>query len=510
MYRRSRNQNADVDETLFGNTGVPRGFLASKEHDKARGTIKAPGRSAAKPAVPQFGRRASPAPKAEAIVMSAYDLASIKARSIIVSDEDRAAAAAEAAYQHEQKHAVAQQRKDKMLRMEAERRAKTGPSEEQQEKINQQMAARTNAAKMMDEQADDVKRMNQMSNYAKTVTIRDRQIADKLMALEAEKIASQNMDMMMERQRLADIEADEKQQQERLERNRAGAEVIIDQMASNEAKRVRDLELLQLERERMRRDIELAKEKEAAAALAKKEESTRRMQEVQKANERMRGLKKQQAELERLEDLRIAQYVQEQDNKKELEEQMARKRAEEKEKETARLRALQEKASNKAAEEDAKKARRAQEAYDRECRLADLASAEAAIRKKSELNIALKHQMQEKRASLELAAREERREFEHILKTQQEAEIIEQAKRAAKAEQCQANQTIVKNQIAHNATERESLRLSHLQEGETMRKAMETQSKKSNFIKAQKLKELEGLGIPEKYRSELAKTKVGM
>jgi hypothetical protein len=330
------------------------------------------------------------------------------------------------------------------------------------------------------------------------------------MALEAEKIASQNMDMVMERQRLSDIEVDEIQQQERLERNRAGAEVIIDQMSSNEAKRVRDLELLQLERERMRRDIELAKEKEIAAALARKEESQRRMSEVQKANERMRGLKKQQAELERLEDLRIAQYVHEQDDKKEMEEDMARMRAVEKEAETSRLRALQEKASNKAAEEDAKKARRAQEAYDRECRLADLASAEAATRKKSELNVALKHQMHEKRATLELAAREERREFEHILTTQQEAEIIEQSKRVTQAEARSVNQGLVKNQIAQNATDRATVRASHLQEGLTMRKAMETQSKKSNFIKGQKLKELEQLGIPGKYRSELAKTKVGM
>merc|ERR1719230_1398703 len=138
-----------------------------------------------------------------------------------------------------------------MLRMEAERRAKTGPSEEQQEKINQQMAARTNAAKMMDEQADDVKRMNQMANYAKTVTIRDRQIADKLMALEAEKVANQQLDMVMERKRLTEIEQDERDQQARLERNRAGAQVIVEQMAANEAKRVRDLEIMQREREQM-------------------------------------------------------------------------------------------------------------------------------------------------------------------------------------------------------------------------------------------------------------------
>lgn len=186
-YRRSRNVNADVDESLFGNTGVPRAFLASKEHDKAQGTKPArgsgrEGRKQQAPSQAQYGRRASPAPKAEAIVMSAYDLQGIKARAVIYTDEDRAAEAAESAYQHEQKHAIAQKRKDKMLRMEAERRAKTGPSEEMQEKINQQMAARTNAAQMMDEQADDVKRMNQMSNYAKTVTIRDRQIADKVRA----------------------------------------------------------------------------------------------------------------------------------------------------------------------------------------------------------------------------------------------------------------------------------------------------------------------------------------
>jgi hypothetical protein len=179
--------NADVDESLFGNTGVPRAFLASKEHDKAQGTKPArgsgrEGRKQQAPSQAQYGRRASPAPKAEAIVMSAYDLQGIKARAVIYTDEDRAAEAAESAYQHEQKHAIAQKRKDKMLRMEAERRAKTGPSEEMQEKINQQMAARTNAAQMMDEQADDVKRMNQMSNYAKTVTIRDRQIADKVRA----------------------------------------------------------------------------------------------------------------------------------------------------------------------------------------------------------------------------------------------------------------------------------------------------------------------------------------
>lgn len=441
--------------------------------------------------------------------MSTSELARIRARSVIVTDEDRAAAAAESAAAAEAKQAVSKARKAKMIQMERERREREGPTEEMQEKINKQMAARTNAAQMMDEQADDVKRMNQMANYAKTVTIRDRQIADKLMALEAEKVANQQLDMVMERKRLIEIEQDEMDQQERLERNRAGAQVIVEQMAANEAKRVRDLEIMQREREQMLRDIEVAKEKEAAAAEARKAEAKERMMAVQQANAAMQREKVRQAELERMEDMRIAQYVAEQDAKKEAEEEMARLRAEEKERETARLRAMQEKANDKQAEEDAKKARRAQEAYDRECRMADLAAAEAAIRKKKELNLALKSQMAEKRAHLELAGREERREFEHILMTQQRAEEIEQEKRVAEQAERTYNQAAVKQQIVTNTTQRANARTAYLEEGATIRRQMDIQSKKSNYIKEQKLKQLSSLGIPEKYRSELAKTKVG-
>merc|ERR1711871_415812 len=242
--------------------------------------------------------------------------------------------------------------------------------------------------------------------------------------------------------------------------------------------------------EQMLRDIEVAKEKEAAAAEARKAEAKERMLAVQQANAAMQREKVRQAELERMEDMRIAQYVAEQDAKKEAEEEMARLRAEEKERETARLRAMQEKANDRQAEEDAKKARRAQEAYDRECRMADLAAAEAAARKKVELKAALNHQMQEKRSHLELAAREERREFEHILRTQQEAETLEHARRVTQAEARLTNANEVKNQIVHNTTMRSNERQAFLDEGENMRQQMEVQAKKSNFIKQAKLKEL--------------------
>ena len=67
----------------------------------------------------------------------------------------------------------------------------------------------------------------------------------------------------------------------------------------------------------------------------------------------------------------------------------------------------------------------------------------------------------------------------------------------------------MKEQIVTNATQRSNLRTAYLEEGATIRRQMDIQSKKSNYIKEQKLKELSSLGIPEKYRSELAKTKVG-
>jgi len=63
----------------------------------------------------------------------------------------------------------------------------------------------TKAQTLMDEEQDDVKKMNQMVLYSKVVTIRDQQLIESK-TLEAEWVREQKkLDLMMEIERLKDL-----------------------------------------------------------------------------------------------------------------------------------------------------------------------------------------------------------------------------------------------------------------------------------------------------------------
>jgi len=64
----------------------------------------------------------------------------------------------------------------------------------------------TKAQTLMDEEQDDVKKMNQMVLYSKVVTIRDQQLIESK-TLEAEWVREQKkLDLMMEIERLKDLQ----------------------------------------------------------------------------------------------------------------------------------------------------------------------------------------------------------------------------------------------------------------------------------------------------------------
>ena len=63
-----------------------------------------------------------------------------------------------------------------MLELDKERALKMPPTEQQLIDKEKAEGLLTKAQKMMDEDHDDVKHMNQMMLYSKVVTIRDRQL----------------------------------------------------------------------------------------------------------------------------------------------------------------------------------------------------------------------------------------------------------------------------------------------------------------------------------------------
>ena len=81
---------------------------------------------------------------------------------------------------------------------------------------------------LLDEQLDDVKKMNQIVFYSKVVTVRDKQLIESKQ-LEQEYIEEQKkLDLMMEIERLKSLKVEEERTRKAAAARKQGAQVIID------------------------------------------------------------------------------------------------------------------------------------------------------------------------------------------------------------------------------------------------------------------------------------------
>lgn len=86
----------------------------------------------------------------------------------------------------------------------------------------------------MDEEIDDVKHMNQMVLYSKVVTIRDKQLEENKILEQKWLDEQKRLDLMMEIERLKKLQVLEERETKRVEAQRKGAAVIIDQIKDRE------------------------------------------------------------------------------------------------------------------------------------------------------------------------------------------------------------------------------------------------------------------------------------
>ena len=92
--------------------------------------------------------------------------------------------------------------------------------------------------------------------YSKVVTIRDKQLEENK-RLEADWVNEQKrLDLMMEIERLKGLQAAEIKEQARVEAQRRGAAVIIDQIKEREVQRMKEREAIEKEQAQMVRVIE--------------------------------------------------------------------------------------------------------------------------------------------------------------------------------------------------------------------------------------------------------------
>eukprot|EP01084_Bolivina_argentea_P167304 290389_1 len=258
-------------------------------------------------------------------------------------------------------------RKERIKQIDAERKTSGARKEDWEEADEEKRAFYLNkAGKQLLEDEDEVKSMNQVMSYAKTVAIRDKQVLEKK-AIEAEKKEEERrLDRIMdiERQKAQKMYLD--REQKRAEDRRRGAEVIKAQMEEREQDRQRQLEHKYNEQQAMVSHMQALKEEEVKKNSEKKQQARDMMKEVSMANmAQIKGKLKQQ-EQDKEEERHIAEWLKQKDEKDLGQAREAARLKHERDREIARLRLNQEKAQDEAALQAELLARRQQEARDRE------------------------------------------------------------------------------------------------------------------------------------------------
>lgn len=482
------SRTSEVDESLFG--AAPKGRPRSTQGQTS------------------YVSKEMMASFTDATVINSNELNRLREAATVRTHEMEQAEAARTKQEKDKKMAVAKARKDKILAMEVERKRKEAKSDLELESIEKDKHQLSRADFLVDEQRDDVKKMNQYVKYAKCAAIRDAQLEEKKALQRQQEEEDMYMDQQMEEERQHAVELYEQREQQRMVDRIHGKEVICEQIAAREKDRLLQQGLLEQERDAMLRQLERLKEEDMLKAEMKKAAAKKLMEEVAESNSQMTKLKELKRKKEREEDARIAQYLKDKAQREQEHQEMLDRAAAEKEAECAALRAQQEKETDKKAELDALRAKRATEQYERDWRQKERTAIEKQRRQNKMLAEARKQQKKEKERRLEHVAKAEREEFDRILKVQRDAAAVEHEKERQKEDAKTSWRNDLISQIDKNAAEARQSRLQYLEEGRKLRKEIASEKTHLERIKERKIEELSQMGIPDKYLIQLAQHKL--
>lgn len=444
----------------------------------------------------------------DSAVIAVSDLERMRQAATIVSAQEMAMTRKSMANQKAEQQAKAKARKERMMAAEAARKANAPKSDSENRKIGKDNATLSVAKQKLDEELDDVKAMNQMMAYAKCVTIRDAQISEKVEMQQEMEEEERRLDTIMEIERVKAIQRASEVEAAKAKERREGALVIVDQIKIREAQRELEMEQRDIEQQMMLKHIQRMEEEDRKALEQKRIAGQKLLHQVLSSNEAQIEKKHEYKLLEEAEEQRRLGYLIEKEEREAAIRAEADRIKAEKEEETLRLRAQQEKAADSKAEEDALRAKRAQEAAEREWREKELAAAMGAQEKQEAMKIARNVQMREKERKLAEQAQLEKLEFERILMVQAEADARDREELDMKIHQNVHHSDELRETILRNEVERKQQRQKFLSEGGKLEARMKAEAAKIEAIKAKKLAEMEMIGVPDKYRTELMRHKV--
>jgi len=224
------------------------------------------------------------------------------------------------------------------------------------------------AQKIIDENTDEAKEMNKLIQYAKVASIRDKQLEETKMIQGEYKKYNEKMDLLMEIERLKELQLMEERERIRKEQTYAGTVVIVDQIKERDMERMKALEQKEREKIIMLRQVKELEEEEIRNHELKKVQAVKLAKEVTETNIRAAEIKEKKKIEEKELELKIHEYNVNKIKKEEEEIAEKKRIQEEKEKEVQKLRERQERAQDKQSELDYIRAKRAFEDAERQAR----------------------------------------------------------------------------------------------------------------------------------------------
>ena len=114
----------------------------------------------------------------EAAVITQAEIKRMREAAVVTTEQEKKDQKRIHEEQKAQQQAQAKARKAKMQTMDRDRSKKLPPTEIEVEQNKRAEGLLANAQHQLDEEHDDVKHMNQMTLYAKVVTVRDKQLEE--------------------------------------------------------------------------------------------------------------------------------------------------------------------------------------------------------------------------------------------------------------------------------------------------------------------------------------------
>ena len=310
-------------------------------------------------------------------------------------------------------------------------------------------------------------------------------------------------DVLMEIDRLTELQKRDELEAVRREKRIEDRQVIVEQIDARRKKKLYEEELVEQDNQTMLALVGRYKADDERAVRAHREDVVRSRKEVMSANDLAIHRKEVAKQRERDEEEAILLYQASKDEAMRVREEDEKAREHAMKERQARLLSQQEKTQNKQAEVDELRARRYAEERERRERERELTEAELKSRRAVELQDARSQQAEQKKRVVARECVAQRDEYERSLRHANEVVLREKREAEAKHKEAHAHRDVLQEQIAKAEHLKSAKSRVKLEEGRKLKSEFLTERCKLEAIRDKMVTDMEKKGYNPKYLSEM-------